>query len=117
MTRLLNPLVAIQESSGVALTIPAGARVKCEAAQVVPGVVDLRWKGETYFASLADMLDASSVPFIDAWCLLSPGTNMDAAWCPWITDVKPPSRAQTAKTFVVPAIEFRPTFRRRLRSA
>jgi hypothetical protein len=57
MTRLLNPIVAIQESSGVALTIPAGATVDYEPAEVVLDVADLQWNGETYFANLEDVLE------------------------------------------------------------
>jgi hypothetical protein len=67
MTRLLNPIVAIQESSGVALTIPAGASVYCEPGEVVLSVADLRWNGEIYFANLEDVVDASSITFISTW--------------------------------------------------
>jgi hypothetical protein len=59
-TRLLNPIVAIQESSGVALTIPTGATVDYEPDEVMLDVADLQWNGETYFANLEDVLDASS---------------------------------------------------------
>lgn len=67
MTKLLNPIVAIQESSGVALTIPAGAIVDYEPGEVVPDVADLQWNGETYFANLEDVLDASSITFVCTW--------------------------------------------------
>ena len=64
MTMLLTPIIAIQECSGVAYTIPAGATVDYEPGEVVPGVADLQWNGETYFANLEDVLDASSITFV-----------------------------------------------------
>jgi len=64
MTRLLTPIVAIHESSGVALTIPAGATVDYEPGEVVFDVADLQWNGETYFANLEDVLDASSTVYV-----------------------------------------------------
>jgi hypothetical protein len=64
MTRLLNPIVAIQESSGVAVTIPAGATVDCELDEVMLDVADLQWNGETYFANVEDVLDASSTTYL-----------------------------------------------------
>ena len=66
MTRLLNPILAIQESSGVTLTIPAGASVDYNPSEVVLDVADLRWNGEIYFANLEDVLEASSTTYVSA---------------------------------------------------
>ena len=57
--KLLIPILAVEECSGVAVTIPTGATVDFESIEVVVGVVDLRWNGETYFANLEDVLEAS----------------------------------------------------------
>jgi hypothetical protein len=72
MTRLLKPIVAIQESSGVALTIPAGASVDYEPSEFVLDVADLQWNGEMYFANLEDVLDACSTTYAS--------TFVPAAW-------------------------------------
>jgi hypothetical protein len=74
MTRLLKPIVAIQESSGVALTIPAGATVDYETGEVVLDVADLQWNGETYFANLEDVLEASSTTYVST-CVPSAWVN------------------------------------------
>ena len=58
-THLLIPILAVAESSGIAVMIPAGATVDYESIETVFGVADLRWNGETYFANLEDVLEAS----------------------------------------------------------
>ena len=61
--KLLLSIIAIEEVSGFAVTIPAGAVVDYEPDGVVPDVADLQWNGETYFANLEDVLDAASITF------------------------------------------------------
>lgn len=59
IAKLLIPILAVEECSGVALTIPAGATIDFEFDEVVVGIMDFRWNGETYFANLEDLLEAS----------------------------------------------------------
>ena len=57
--KLFIPILAIEESSGIAVEIPSGAIVEYECIETVFGVADLDWNGETYFANLDDLLEAS----------------------------------------------------------
>jgi hypothetical protein len=59
IAKLSLPIVAIEEFSGIAVTIPAGATVDYESSGVVLGVADLQWNGQTYFANVEDILEAS----------------------------------------------------------
>lgn len=57
--KLLLPILAIEESSGIAIEIPNGAVVEYKSIETVFGVADLDWNGETYFANLDDLLEVS----------------------------------------------------------
>lgn len=57
--KLIMPILAIEESTGIAVTIPGGASVDYECSNVVAGVADLQWNGGTYFANVEDVLEAS----------------------------------------------------------
>ena len=57
--KLLLPILAIEECSGIAVTIPTGATVNYECSNVVAGVADLEWHGQTYFANVEDIVEAS----------------------------------------------------------
>jgi hypothetical protein len=59
--KLLLPILAIEECSGIAVAIPAGATVDYECSNVVVGVADLQWHGQTYFANVEDVIEASWV--------------------------------------------------------
>ena len=61
-TKLFTSILAIEECSGIALTIPGGETVEYESSEIVLGVADLRWNGETYFANLGDVLEAARIP-------------------------------------------------------
>ena len=56
---LLQPILAVEECSGIAVTIPVGATVEYECDSVVLGVADLQWHGRTYFANVEDVVEAS----------------------------------------------------------
>ena len=58
-TTLLTPILAVEECSGIAVTIPAGETVEYESVDIALGVADLGWHGETYFANLEDVLEAT----------------------------------------------------------
>jgi hypothetical protein len=60
IVRLLIPILAVEESSGLGLMIPAGATIAYESSSIVFGVADLRWDGETYFANLEEVLESSA---------------------------------------------------------
>ncbi len=72
--KLLLPILAIEEVSGIAVTIPAGATVDYEPSEVVLDVADLQWNGETYFANLEDVLEASSTAYVST-CVPSAWVN------------------------------------------
>ena len=57
--KLLQSILAIEESSGIAVSIPAGATVDYECDNVVLGVADLQWHGQIYFANVEDVVEAS----------------------------------------------------------
>ena len=57
--KLLLPILAIEEVSGIAVTIPAGATVDYECSSPVAGVADVQWNGQNYFANIEDVIEAS----------------------------------------------------------
>jgi hypothetical protein len=57
--KLLLPTLAIEEVTGIAVTIPTGATVDYECSNVVVGVADLQWNGQNYFANIEDVIEAS----------------------------------------------------------
>jgi hypothetical protein len=57
--KLLVPILAVDESSGVAVMIPAGVTVDYECCSVVAGVADVQWNGENYFANVEDVVEAT----------------------------------------------------------
>lgn len=59
LAKLLLPILAVEECTGIAVTIPAGATVDYECDNVVLGVADLQWQGQTYFANVEEVADAS----------------------------------------------------------
>jgi hypothetical protein len=54
---LFVPILAVAESSGIDVVIPAGATVDYQSIESVFGVVDLRWNGEAYSANVEDVLE------------------------------------------------------------
>jgi hypothetical protein len=56
-TNLFIPILAVAESSGIDVVIPAGATVDYQSIESVFGVLDLRWNGEAYFANVEDVLE------------------------------------------------------------
>ena len=72
--KLLLSILAIEEASGFAVTIPAGATVDYEPDGVVLDVADLQWNGGTYFANIEDVLDASPITFVST-CVRSGWVN------------------------------------------
>ena len=73
-TNLFVPILAVAESSGLDVTIPAGATVDYQYIENVFGIADLQWNGETYFANLEDVLEASWPVAADT-CRSSAGVN------------------------------------------
>ena len=61
-TNLFIPILAVAESSGIDVVIPAGATVDYQSVESVFGVVDLRWNGEAYFANVEDVLEGCWPP-------------------------------------------------------
>ena len=61
-TLLLIPILAVAESSGSDVVIPAGATVDYQSIESVFGVVDLRWNGEAYFVNVEDVLEGCWPP-------------------------------------------------------
>ena len=57
--KLLVSILAVEESSGVAVTIPAGATLDYECCSVVAGVADMQWNGQRYFANVEDVVEAT----------------------------------------------------------
>jgi hypothetical protein len=57
--KLLVPILAVEECSGVAITIPAGATLDYECCSVVAGVADVQWNGQSYFANVEDVVEAT----------------------------------------------------------
>ena len=64
---LFTPILTVKECSGIAVTIPAGETVEYQSDEIVPGVADLRWNEQTYFANFEDALEASWTAESDAY--------------------------------------------------
>ena len=74
-TYLLRPVVAVERDfPAVVITLPLGATVDYEPGEVVFDVADLQWNGETYFANLEDVLEASSTTYVST-CVPSAWVN------------------------------------------
>jgi hypothetical protein len=73
-TNLFIPILAVAESSGIAVMIPAGSTVDYESIESVFGIADLRWNGQIYFANLEDVLEASW-PAADNTCTSTAWVN------------------------------------------
>ena len=61
-SNLFVPILAVAESPGIDVVIPAGATVDYQSIESVFGVMDLRWDGKAYFANVEDVLDGCWPP-------------------------------------------------------